>query len=88
MAGVAREPGVVDLLGEALPTALGQGLADRTFRPKQWSRKYTWYHIESVDRFAKAIFPVVEEALETGRPFDERFLRKVQEVYLREPTRR
>jgi hypothetical protein len=64
-----------EALHEALPTALGQGVADRAFRPRLWSKAHRWYHREDVDRYAKALYPLVQETLERGGRFDERFVR-------------
>jgi hypothetical protein len=65
------------LLGEAIPTALGQGVADRSFRPAQWSPGGPWYHTLEVDTCARRIFPIVAYALEAGLTFDEPFLARL-----------
>jgi len=70
-----------ETLHEALPTALGQGVADRIFRPRSWSKRQPWYHTRKVDAYAKALYPLVRKALESGEPFDEAFLEKAIEVY-------
>lgn len=62
------------LLHEALPTALGQGLADQQFRPAAWSTDSSWYHAADVDTYAKALYPLVNYALAHGALFDEAFL--------------
>jgi hypothetical protein len=62
------------LLGEGIPTALGQGVADRIFRPRQWSPEAAWYHLIDVDACAHRVYPLVSYALEADQPFDERFL--------------
>lgn len=62
------------LLGEAIPTALGQGVADRIFRPEQWSIDGPWYHTFEIDACAKRIYPSVRYALEAGLTFDEPFI--------------
>ena len=64
------------LFGEALPTALGQGVADRSFRPLNWSLDGPWYHRQDVDRCAKRIYPVVREALDRGLTLDEGFVER------------
>lgn len=64
------------LFGEALPTALGQGVADRAFRPSSWSLDGPWYHRPDVDACAKRIYPIVREALDTGLTLDEAFIRR------------
>lgn len=66
-----------ELLREALPTAIAQGVAERTFQPRYWSMDVSWYHTEEVDSCAKRIYPVIQEALDTGAPFDEILMRKV-----------
>ena len=48
---------------EGLPTALGQGLAQARLSPMSPSRSKRWYHIDSIDRFARLIFPAVEAAV-------------------------
>lgn len=71
---LSRGPGGAiawEVLREALPTALGQGVAEATLARKLWDMKQPWYHIEIVDRYAKAIYPLVKRAIEEGRPFDE-----------------
>ncbi len=65
------------LLGEALPTAIAQGVAERTFQPSRWSPELEWYHIPAVDSYAKRIYPAVQEALDTGALFDEMMMRKL-----------
>ena len=64
------------VLREALPTALGQGLADRALRPKGWSTRLPWYH-----RDAKAIYPLVRKQIEAGGEFDEVFAERLWERY-------
>jgi hypothetical protein len=70
-------------LDEALPTALGQGVADRVFRPLSWSKKVQWYHAPDVDTYAKAIYPLVLDALASGRSIDEAFVKNAIDVYPR-----
>jgi hypothetical protein len=70
-----------NVLREALPTALGQGVFDRAYRPGAWTDDAPWYHLDEVDRYAKAIFPVVLRAFERGRPFDRRLARELWEAY-------
>lgn len=59
------------LFGEAIPTALGQGVADRAFRPSTWSLDGPWYHAPEVDACAKRIYPTVSSALDRGLTLDE-----------------
>jgi len=63
------------LLGEAIPTALGQGVADRAFRPSEWTLDGPWYHTPDVDACARRIFPVVAHAVAAGLTYDDSFLR-------------
>ena len=63
------------LLREALPTALGQGVAGHELRPRAWSIEDPWYHIGDIDRYAKALHPLVADAVSSGRRFDEEFVR-------------
>jgi hypothetical protein len=69
------------LLQEALPTAIAQGVADRSFRPEDWSRRQPWYHTEAVDRYAKRIFPLVEEALRQNGSLDESLVKRLVGAY-------
>ena len=62
---------------EALPTALGQGVFDRAFRRGAWSRKNFWYHRPEVDAYAKAIYPIVDEAFRDGARFDADLARRL-----------
>ena len=48
---------------EGLPTALGQGLAQARLAPMSISRSKRWYHTDSIDKFARLIFPAVETAM-------------------------
>jgi hypothetical protein len=70
-------PRLAALLGEAIPTALGQGVADHMFRPDAWSTGRPWYHTRDVDLLAKRMYPVVASALDHGKTLDESFLRAV-----------
>lgn len=58
-------------LRESLPTALGQGLAEARLAPQRFGLQHRWYHIDAEDRFAKAIYPVVERAFREGRRIDD-----------------
>ena len=70
------------VLREALPTALGQGVADRLFRPKTWRRNQPWYHRDDVDRYAKRIYRDVNRAMQDrSRRLDENFLRRLLDRY-------
>jgi len=60
-----------NLLREALPTALGQGLADARLAPAQFSETAAWYHVAEIDRLAKDIYPAVAAAFHDGKPLDE-----------------
>ena len=65
------------LLHEALPTALGQGVAARAFLRSRWSPNVGWYHTEDVDRFAKQIYPEIQKAMNEGSPFDAALLSRI-----------
>jgi hypothetical protein len=67
------------LLRESLPTALGQGLAEAHLAPHRFGTHQRWYHIESIDKFAKEIYPVVEAAFRLGRTIDDGVLQKITE---------
>ena len=62
------------VLHEALPTALGQGVAAARFQPRSFTMRQDWYHIAEVDRLAKRIYPIVDRALADGWGFDERLV--------------
>jgi hypothetical protein len=64
------------LFREAIPTALGQGVADRAFRSSSWSIDNPWYHTKDVDLCAKRIFDVVTAALDGGLSLDEELVRR------------
>ena len=64
------------VLSEAIPTALGQGVADRAFRRSTWSTAEPWYHTDDVDRYAKAIYPLVRDTLRAGGRLDAEFLER------------
>ncbi|ANM30834.1 hypothetical protein ABI59_16510 [Acidobacteria bacterium Mor1] len=69
-------------LREALPTALGQGVADRLFRPKRWRRNQPWYHREDIDRYAKKIYRDVNRAMrDPSTRLDRKFLRRLFDRY-------
>lgn len=68
--------GTFRLFGEAIPTALGQGVADRAFRPAAWSLDGPWYHTPDVDACAKRIYPTVRDALAGGFTLDEELVRR------------
>ena len=70
-----------ETLGEALPTAIGQGLAARAFLGEAWSMDVPWYHQVHVDVYAKRIFPIVDEALRDGSSFDEALVRRMVAVH-------
>jgi len=63
------------LLHEALPTALGQGIASARYDPSEFQLGGAWYHLGGVDRTAKTIYPVVRDALDAGRPLDATLVR-------------
>jgi hypothetical protein len=56
---------------EAIPTALGQGVAEARLAPAIWSPRSAWYHRAPVDALAKAIYPRLERALFRGEVMSE-----------------
>jgi hypothetical protein len=58
------------LMWEGIPTALGQGLAEARLIPERFTLTQRWYHLDSVDRFAKLIYPGIVESVAAGRPLD------------------
>jgi hypothetical protein len=70
-----------ELLKEALPTSIAQGVADRSYRPDFWSRKRPWYHTQAVDGYAKRIFPLVEQALGGDGSLDEAYVKRLVGLY-------
>ncbi|HZI92837.1 MAG TPA: hypothetical protein VFE84_01225 [Patescibacteria group bacterium] len=56
---------------EGLPTALGQGVAQAKLSPENFSLARPWYHLETIDRFAKLIYPAVAQAIAASRPIDD-----------------
>lgn len=71
------------LLHEALPTALGQGVAGEKFLGDRWSASGRWYHTEPIDLYAKDLFPLVRKSLGKGGRFDDAFLNKAVSIYLK-----
>lgn len=69
------------VLAEALPTALGQGVAGRRFLGKRWSASSPWYHAGEVDAYGKSLYPVVQAALDTGASLDETLLERMLRLY-------
>jgi hypothetical protein len=67
------------LLREALPTALGQGVASRRFQP-DFSLDARWYHLDEVDAYAKRIYPLVSRTVRRGGRFDAEFVRETVEL--------
>lgn len=57
-------------LWEGLPTALGQGVAEARLAPEIFSLFRPWYHIDEIDQFAHAIYPVVSKAMRERRPLE------------------
>ncbi len=51
------------LIWEGLPTAIGQGIARARFDPRRFSADDPWYHLATIDRFAKMTYPSVAEAM-------------------------
>ncbi len=68
-------------LREALPTAIAQGVAGQKFLSDRWSTEMAWYHLGGVDRYAKALFPLVKKTLADGGKLDEAFLREAAALF-------
>ncbi|RMG44375.1 MAG: hypothetical protein D6718_10195 [Acidobacteria bacterium] len=60
------------LVREGLPTALGQGVAQRRLAPWDFRFEASWYHVRAVDLFAHAIYRTVRETLDHGGTVEER----------------
>ncbi len=80
----AAGPEAWALLHEGLPTALGQGVADRAFS-QDWSTGGRWYHTPDVDRYAKALLPLVDRTLAENGVLDEAFVAKAAALIPRSP---
>lgn len=78
----AKGQRVWELLKESIPTAVGQGIVDRGFRPAIWSREAPWYHTSEVDAYAKTLYGLVNHYLASGKRFDEAF---IDEAFARLP---
>lgn len=63
-----------DLLREALPTAIAQGVATHQLARRRFAMEDPWYHLGEVDRYAKRLFPLVRRALAARGSFDEAFV--------------
>lgn len=77
---------------EAIPTALGQGVAESRLAPSIWSPRRPWYHRAPVDALAKAIFPRMQSALFAGETMSESIAEEIvaateEELALRAPLR-
>jgi len=69
------------LLQEALPTALGQGLATARLTPAGFHLSSKWYHTPAIDTFAKRIYPIVAREIDAGRTIDGPFLDEAIRAY-------
>jgi hypothetical protein len=69
------------MLHEALPTAIGQGVAGHRFS-ESWSIEQRWYHIDSVDQYAKLLYPLVRETLRGKGRLDEEFVASAVAIYV------
>ncbi|MGH9869745.1 MAG: hypothetical protein ACREAA_16475 [Candidatus Polarisedimenticolia bacterium] len=65
---------------EGIPTTLGQGLAEAKLTPATFSTSLKWYHIGTVDRFAKLIYPSVSRAVLDGGTLDGPLMRRLARV--------
>jgi len=67
--GEPTGPRAWELLDEALATAIGQGLAAQRWDPKfaeSLTRAKSWYVDDSIDPFAKTLYPLVKSAVAGG----------------------
>ncbi|HXV77151.1 MAG TPA: hypothetical protein VD788_12610 [Candidatus Polarisedimenticolaceae bacterium] len=81
------EPGGIEawrMLHEALPTAIGQGVAVRRFAESAWSMNDRWYHVDEIDAYAKRVYPLVRDRLATGGELDESFIDMAVALYVGE----
>ncbi|MCP3978425.1 MAG: hypothetical protein GY716_03705 [bacterium] len=62
------------LMLEALPTAVAQGVASSRFRDERFSLEAPWYHLEDVDDYAKTLYPLVRKTLDGDGKLDEAFI--------------
>lgn len=76
------------LLHEALPTAIAQGVADEAFGRSGWSVRQGWYHEASVDAYAKRIFPLVRKHFGAGGRLDPGFLGRLIDAFVDEQKAR
>ena len=72
-----------NMLREALPTALGQGVAQARLAPEGFSLRQRWYHLPAIDDVAHRIYPFLLESIRSGASLDvsdiESFVRAVDE---------
>ena len=69
------------LLQEAIPTALGQGLAVARLKPEEFRPAMSWYHIPEIDALAHVIYPMVREGVGSGRTIDGDFIESCVRAY-------
>lgn len=62
------------LLHEAIPTALGQGLAVARLKRDGFRPDLGWYHVAEIDVLAHLIYPLVRDAMDSGRTIDGDFI--------------
>ena len=65
---------------EGIPTSLGQGLAEARLTPATFSTSQRWYHIATVDRFAKLIYPSISRVVLDGGTVDGPLMRRMARV--------
>lgn len=70
-------PVIWTMMREGIPTAIGQGLADARLVPRRFGLQYPWYHIASIDRFAKESYPLLGEALTKRQTIDQGLLPRI-----------
>lgn len=71
---------------EALPTALGQGVAEATLAPRIWRRTKPWYDVRQVDVLAKRIYPLVDARIAAGARLDVDLARRTTELAQETPV--
>ncbi len=78
----------INILDEALQTALGNGLFLEKNFPRHFRKKGSWYAFEAeydfpyaIDEYAKKLFPSLKSSLATGEAFYPTYFRKACEVY-------
>jgi hypothetical protein len=69
------------LLHEALPTALGQGLAVARLTPGVFDWNSSWYHVPEIERYAKRLYPIVRREIDAGRTIEGPFFEEAIKAF-------